>query len=410
MHRLLRGVPLASVPLLIAYGCTQSGGSEQAPPVDAAARVPQPDANQAGPPSPDQDADDGPEGPSIRYIGRFDTQEPDAPRCGWPGCRVIANFQGSEVSVTLTEHVDDWMVGGPSEWDYAIDGQWQPKLVLAIGQQKISLGTKLGPGQHTVELYKRSEAQTGVTEFDGFDFGTDGVLLSPPRRKKRTIEMVGDSMMTGFGVNGVGPDCPDSNQAAEWADFHISFGALLGQTFDADVYGTAYSGKGITKNIWRPDPWTMPLIFPLANPIDPHTPFDFKGYSPDILIVGIGGLDFAVGQPVDDGPAVLSDFIAGYLAFLGQLRKTYPNAQILCIIGPGIDDGEPNVIRDSVMAGVSGAVEGAKRNGDTKVSYFWPSNSQSIAEVSGCDGHGNPSFHQRVARELAPVVSALMGW
>lgn len=369
--------------------------------VDAGAL--QPDANvEAGA------TQDPPEGPSVRFIGRFDTRTADEPRCAWPGCRIVARFEGTSVSVKLTEYVDDWMVGAPSEWDVAIDGVWQTKLVLVRGPQSLQLAEGLAQGPHEVELFKRSEAQTGVTGFGGFDFGADGVLLPPPPRNRRNIEVIGDSLLTGFGMNGAGPECPISNQAAAWQDFHESFGVLIGESLHADVRGTAYSGKGITKNIWRPDPWTMPRIFPLADPIDPSSAYDVHSYVPDVVIVGIGGLDFAIGQPVDDGPANLADFTTAYAAFMATLRDAYPNAQILCIVGPAAD-GDDTFIRDSVVAGVTGAIDLRKGAGDARISLFLPDHAPSN-ELTGCNGHGTPAFHQRLARELTPVVQKLAGW
>ena len=394
---------MAMTLLFVVCNCGSNSNDDASQP---AATDPDSGSNPSNPDT-DGSVSDGP--PAIQYIGRFDTRVPDAPICGWPGCRIIANFEGSEVSVSLTEMVEDWMIGTPSEWDYAIDGVWQPKLVMVVGQQTISLASNLGPGMHTVELYKRTEAQEGFTQFNGFDFGADGKLLPPPVRRTRAIEMIGDSMLTGFGDEGVGPDCPVSNQAAAWENFHISFGALLGDAFNADVYGTGYSGKGITQNIWRPDPWTMPLIYPLSNPIDEDAIFDFKDYSPDVLIIGIGGLDFAEGQPVDNGPATQEDFVAGYVAFLQTLRGHYPTAQFISIVGPGPDDGEPNPVRDSALLGISTAVEQQKASGDTRVQLFLPAET-TPEETTGCEGHGNALLHQRMARELTPIVQAATGW
>ena len=32
-------------------------------------------------------------------MGRFDTADPAGPKCSWPGCRIIARFEGTRVSV-----------------------------------------------------------------------------------------------------------------------------------------------------------------------------------------------------------------------------------------------------------------------------------------------------------------------
>src|SRR5205823_5008659 len=84
-----------------------------------------------------------PGAPAVRFVGRFDTRDPAGPTCGWPGCRIIATFSGTAVTARLVEHVDDWMEGGPSEWDVAIDGALLPKLVLQLGQHDYVLASGL---------------------------------------------------------------------------------------------------------------------------------------------------------------------------------------------------------------------------------------------------------------------------
>lgn len=61
------------------------------------------------------------------------------------------------------------------------------------------LAENLPPGPHEVEIYKRSETQTGITQFLGFAF-PGGKTLPPPQRQARKIEVMGDSFATGFGV------------------------------------------------------------------------------------------------------------------------------------------------------------------------------------------------------------------
>lgn len=212
------------------------------------------DGKSSAPPDPEPS---GP--PRIDFIGRFDTREPASPTCGWPGCRIVARFEGTGVSARLEEITESWMEGGPSEWDVTIDGQLRPKLVMTAGTKDYVLATELPRGVHVVELYKRNEAQTGLTRFHGYDFG-DGTLLAPPGRHVRKIEIIGDSQPAAFGVDGVGqgPMCPGFTWAAQWQDFHKSFGARLGEGLSAEVSGTVYSGKGIVKNVWHPDKETMP--------------------------------------------------------------------------------------------------------------------------------------------------------
>ena len=73
------------------------------------------------------------------------------------------------------------------------------------------LASGLPPGPHEVEIYKRSETQTGITQFLGFNFHGGKSLPSPPRQARK-IEVMGDSFATGFGVENIDApetDCPE---------------------------------------------------------------------------------------------------------------------------------------------------------------------------------------------------------
>jgi hypothetical protein len=354
--------------------------------------------------------DPGP--PAVQLVGRFDTRDPAGPMSAWPGGRIIARFRGTRVSVRLREHQEAWMQGGPSEWDVVIDGVAEPKLVTdGSGMpQDYVLAEGLADGTHVVELYKRSEAQNGTTQFLGYDFGS-GKLLPPPARKTRRLEIIGDSVSSGYGVEGIGTVCPGLGSAAKYENFHISMGALLGDMFDAEVAGTVFAGKGIAQNVWTSDKETMPVLFSRALPADATSVWDFSKFMVDVVIVMLGGNDFATGEPVDQGPATPAAFDGAYSTFAATLRQHYPAAHLFLTVPPPLTDAEPpgNNTRTNVVAGVKAVTAERNAAGDTKVYALEPTPGTE-AEHTGCDGHGNPQFHQRVANEIAVEIRAKVGW
>jgi len=346
--------------------------------------------------------------PAVRFVGRFDTTEAAAPVCAWPGCRIAARFEGSKLSVRMVERADDWMDGGPSEWDVTIDGVAKPKLVMTMGEKVYELATGLGAGVHTVELYKRSEAHNGTTQFMGFDFGEGGKLLSPPVAATRRLEIIGDSTPASFGIEGTEGAC-GVDKAARNQNFHRSFGARLGEIFGADVHGTVYSGKGLVRNIWRPDTETMPKIFGRANPLVPTSTFAFSSFVPDVVVVMLGGLDFAAGQPTDDGPTPHVEFVAAYAQLLATVRSAYAGTQIFAVVSPSAVDYDGRPIRTSLVSGVTAAVAQRRAAGDAQVTLVMPPLATS-SELTGCGGHGNPAFHERLAQDLATSVRSKTSW
>ena len=353
---------------------------------------------------------------SIQLIGRFDTRDPAGPKCAWPGCRILARFEGPSVSVDLNEIDETWMEGAPSEWDVSIDDLPTEKLVTTPGKKTYALASNLAAGAHEVELYKRTETQNGVTQLLGFDFG-GGRLLAPPPRHARKIEIIGDSAPAGFGVEGVGHpdnDCPGLDYSARWQNFRRSFGALLGTTLEAEVHATVYSGKGMVKNIWRFDTDTMPLLFPLANPVDFTSTYDFA-WKPDVVILMIGGNDFAEGQPDEadgKGPATPTEFTDAYRTFAQTLRTSYPDAHLFLTVSPSVKDEDAPAGRNprtNISATVTTVTNERNAANDTKVYAFSPTVSPP-SELTACNGHGSPAFHVRVAAELEAIVKEKTGW
>ncbi|HEX5098112.1 MAG TPA: hypothetical protein VFV94_01360, partial [Polyangiaceae bacterium] len=111
--------------------------------------------------------------PGVHFVGRVDAADPANARFAWSGTGVVARFNGTEVSATL---------GGSQQFTVVVDGMVQPKLTAKTG--KNTLATGLAAGEHTVELYRRTEASLGVATFMGFDFG-GGTLLAPPVPTRR---------------------------------------------------------------------------------------------------------------------------------------------------------------------------------------------------------------------------------
>lgn len=334
------------------------------------------------------------------FVGRFDTRDPVGPKASWPGTRVLARFEGTSVSVKLREFAADWMEGAPSYWEVSIDkGRWRPiAMIPDETTHDFELATDLPAGPHEVEIYKRSETQTGVTQFLGFDFHGGKSLPSPPRQTRR-IEVMGDSFATGFGVENIdspGTDCPGADWGGIYENFRKSWGAILGTTFDAEVHGIVYSGKGLLLNVWPGDTDPLSRYYDRADPnpeIQNDPPlFDLKSWIPDVIVMTQGSCD-------DGGPA----FRAAYRDFvINRLRARGPDTHIFMgIVSAGA--------REAVTSVANEIIAERAAVGDHKT-YAFLAKPFTWEEVTACNGHGTPAWHQRVAEEIAELIRAKVGW
>ena len=301
---------------------------------------------------------------------------------------------------------------GPSEWDVAIDGKWKPKIVLQAGLNDIMLAEALEPGRHQVKLYKRSEGQNGVTQFLGYDFH-GGQLLPPPLRAQRKLEVIGDSDVSGFGYEGaaLNGECPGAAWAAHYENFRMAWGARLADKLGAELNGTVYSGKGFYFNIWRPDDETIGVIFPRAEPTDPTSVYDLSRFIPDAVIVAIGGNDYNIGLPEDFGPAPLDGVTQKARELTTTLRRAYPNAYIFLMAYAVLTDTDPpgRLRRTNIETALNTVLNEHLSTGDTRVAFVAPPQ-YDPAELIGCDGHGGPSYHERISQFLSVEVSKRLGW
>ncbi|MFO0638737.1 MAG: GDSL-type esterase/lipase family protein [Polyangiaceae bacterium] len=339
--------------------------------------------------------------PAVRFVGRWDTRSAAGPRVAYPGARIVARFQGTEVSVTLDNTTG--FAGGPSRYDVLIDGVLEPtQLVTQVGQVTYPLASGLAAGTHTVELLKRTEGNLGVTTFMGFDFGAGGALLAPPPTPTRRIEIISDSTIDGYGIEGMGPVCPAGTLEASHSA-RLGLAGLLASDLGADAHMIGYSGKGLTRNSYLPDTATMGVLYPRALPDDATSLWDFTTWTPDVVVISIGGTDFNAGVP---NIATLS---TKYDELVQMVRTYAPDAHIFMTIYAQLKDSYPvgYNVRTNLRTAIQNVI--AANPADTKLHLYQMTESVPSQET-GCQYHGNLALHRTLATAFVPVIRAATGW
>lgn len=329
--------------------------------------------------------------PSVRFVGRVDWTNPAAPRFAWPGTTVLARFAGSTIGVRLS--------GPTTYFDVAIDGVAQPApLVLSAGQTNYPLATGLSAGAHELSLYRRSEAGiagTGDTTFLGMILDPAGALLPPSPPAARRIEIVGDSITTGYGDQSVNGACPNVLAAQ---DHDVAFGADAARTVGADLVTIAWTAKGMYRNNGGDMTDTMPILYGRTLPDQTTDTWDFTSWIPDAVVIYLGNNDFGRGDPGQP-------YVTAYEAFIARVRSHYPNALIVCVIGPNITDPKLSQERAYVKAIVAAAVAA----GDNKIDFL-EMPQPTAAEGTGCGGHPLASTHKRMGDALVAELKTRLAW
>jgi len=340
--------------------------------------------------------------PSVQFIGRTDDRDAvNGPKIAWPATRIVARFEGTEASVTLS-HTDGFS-GGPSYYDILVDGQLSGGPVAVTGgATKYPLVAGLAMGEHTVELYKRTEASLGVDQFRGFDFGA-GKLLEPPARAARRIEFLGESQIQGFGIESPTQVC------ATLADKHNarkSMQQLTATALGAEMVSATYSGKGLGRNSGG-DTRYFKTLYPLSVPDDDGTPWDFAKYVPDVIVVSLGGTDLST-NTIGELPAepVLT---ARYKELFTVVRGKNANALIIGVVGGQIKDSYPVgwTLRTRMRTSIDNAIA---QLADAKIVRFQLAENNNGALETACQYHANETLHGQWATALTAEIKTRTGW
>jgi len=322
--------------------------------------------------------------PAVHYVGRVDTNDPTVAMFAWSGTGAIVRFTGTSASVDLR---------GKQEYTVVVDGTVQPKLVATDGVNKLAQG--LTPGEHTVELYRRTEASQGESEIRGFDFG--GGQLLAPRAVTRRLEFIGDSITCGYGDEGANASCGFTPQTE---NHYLSYAAITARNLEAELSTVAWSGKGVVCNYGDDansctDP--MPTYYDRILPGRANSTWDFSRFQPDAVVINLGTNDLSTNTDPDQ-----ATFESGYKALLVRVRHAYPSARILCTNGPMLSGTDLSNVRTYIGDVV-------KNLGDSNVSTF-EIPPQDGSDGYGCDSHPSLERHKKVATVVTTALKAALGW
>ncbi|KAK0126810.1 hypothetical protein ONS95_008389 [Cadophora gregata] len=331
------------------------------------------------------------EATSYRFVGRVN---PKTKELTWPSTGVAFTFTGTAASININS------VSGNSSVDLYIDGK-EPIVIPNVNGTSIST-PQLVRGKHTVELRKRSETYFGT--FRITDVTANGAL-SAGKVPNRKIEIIGDSISVGYGLDGVNP-CTNT---AFLEDNPQTYGALAANAVGADYSVVAWSGKGLYRNYASTPPddaVTMPILYTRYGANDADNSFTFpSSWVPDAVVINLGTNDFSyLGVRDPANPATLT---AALVALMTKVNKKYPRAKIFLVSSPLLSDTYPTAAdaQKSTQLKVYKDAAAQLRKVKTRI-VDWPGQGSDV----GCDYHPNAATHAIGAKLLEDALKAEMGW
>jgi lysophospholipase L1-like esterase len=324
--------------------------------------------------------------PGVRIVGRTAPDGTDgSTEYSWPGVNIQADFTGTQVSMAVNNATSNNRI------TVVVDGGTPKVIALASGQSTVSLASGLISGTHDILIWRNTEASPGGTMIfsELTAFGSGGALLAPAAAPDRRIEVVGDSLSVGAGVEG---DSTCTGGIDAFTDNYLAYGSVAARAVSADVVTIAYSGIGVYRNYGETTPTaaslTMPKRYPYALP-DTVT-WNFSLYQPQVVVINLGTNDFGSGDP---GTA----YETTYVSFVQAVRQKYADAYFILIDMYG---GMRLTRLNNVLASL-------KASGETQVEVL---SFNSVQNNLGCNQHPNVAGQQGMGMTLAARLQKLFGW
>ena len=288
-----------------------------------------------------------------------------------------------------------------------INGEEVPRKRFVLEAEEAMYCLFESEQEETIELrlVKYSEdafATVGIKELI-----SEGVEVPQPiSLPKRKLLFIGDSITCGYGNEGEdGKDSFCTDQENPWDAYAARTARYLG----CDYHLMSWSGIGIISSYTEED---VPLEDPLMPKLYPYTDpglmrrygerfaikWEKTAYNPDCIIVNLGTNDESYTK---EHPDRIACFGRAYYAFLKEIRKDYPESQIICMLG---------VMGDILYPEIERQVEGFKKQekDDKIIACLFPV--QKAEDGIGADWHPSKKTHEKVANKLCEVIKSTMKW
>lgn len=274
----------------------------------------------------------------------------------------------------------------------------------------VTLVNNLPYGEHTIRIYKRSEApfsKVGIRSIS-----TDGTIGKVKAKEfDLKMEFYGDSVTCGYGVEA---SSFYENFSTRTENSLKSYANYCANYLNADVSHISVGGYPIYRSKWslnnKPD--NIPDMFSLAD-IDWYTnntvAWDNSKFIPDVVVIALGANDGSYLEDFREGSGqynlAVSHYVEKYVAFIDTILNAYPSTQI--VVSSEILDIMPIYEQkmDEIVTSYNAGHNLVKPI--LRVRY----NAKNLSKDKSLPGNGHPNeTMQHIAgRELAEILSRVLG-
>lgn len=309
---------------------------------------------------------------------------------------VSFEFIGDSCSVSL-QSVEDHQ----NYVSIELDGNYIGRVRIEKGEIKnYPIKASNGKKTHHLSIYKATEAANGGVLFAGT---TAKLTKNSASKKKKKIELIGDSITCGYGNDLSTIPCG----SGDWYDQHNgywAYGPVLSRVLNVDFVLSSVSGYGMYRN-WNDEHENEPNIPDVYENLylnkDSSKPYDFA-FQPDLVSICLGTNDLSDGDGKKTRlPFNEEKYVSNYIDFIKTVYTHAPNTRIILLSSPMVS-GEKNVTFIKCLKKVIQAFENDKTHKPIVLFEFKP------MSPKGCGYHPDIADDKVMADQLIPVFKKLL--
>lgn len=334
---------------------------------------------------------------------------------GFSGSSVSFTFVGKKAVAALWSNADVW--GDELRARIAVyvnDGE-EPVQRICLNQAEgiYTLYESDREKQVTIKIMKYSEAAFGKCGIRYIEIDTDK-LCPPPVVRERKMEIIGDSITCGYGV-----EAENELQLFHTATENPakSYSMLTAKALDAEVNLVSWSGNGVVSGYVEEtadapsDKWLMPEVYQYTDISGSHTLFgddesraelwekwDFSRFVPDVILINLGTNDCSWCKDIQERR---NDYRDKYVEFLKYIRQNNSKARIFCMLG---------TMDQRVLKELEEAVKIFSESAQDKRVHFLSLPPQNPEDGYGADWHPSALTQKKTAEIVVNEIRRVMNW
>jgi hypothetical protein len=331
-------------------------------------------------------------GNQLKPIGRFDISGTQLELIS-SGVHFGVTFEGTACTIVASVN--------PSQHNYIqyeLDGVYQKRLRVEGSSTELKI-TAPSKGQHTLWIYKATEAHTGPVFVEAVMAEHVEALEVPVLP---VIEFIGNSITCGAAADPSEVPC-GSGSYHDQHNAYMAYGPRVARALKSNFVLSSVSGIGIYRN-WNSDRPVMPEVYEKTDFQEGSSrPWNFSNFTPAVVSIALGTNDFSNGDGKKQRlPFDSVTFTKNYVTFVKTVKSKYPKAKFVLLNSPMVSGSRNDIFVDCLNRVKRQTDAGYPGDNPVSIFLFKP------MKAKGCTGHPNVEDHQVLAEEMLPFFKKLL--